>query len=182
VSDSDSVNYAALQFSKKKTKRNKRHDVKEDPHVVYSSVGQRNPDFCCDISDTHSLQYLYTAVGLVAGEQIVHYESNIKKMIPNTEWIQKISADDSDYWNRETERTWSDQEVFTFKEGMSDSTKAGPYGTVPMCDYKEQCVTIGYNLTPSPSGLQAWLNDVDINEEPPPPTPLEPQHLQLCYL
>ncbi|KAK3514334.1 hypothetical protein QTP70_014449 [Hemibagrus guttatus] len=42
VSDSDSVNYAALQFSKKKTKRNKRHDVKEDPHVVYSSVGQRN--------------------------------------------------------------------------------------------------------------------------------------------
>ncbi|KAK3513978.1 hypothetical protein QTP70_000706 [Hemibagrus guttatus] len=42
VSDPDSVNYAALQFSKKKTKRNKRHDVKEDPHVVYSSVGQRN--------------------------------------------------------------------------------------------------------------------------------------------
>ncbi|KAK3514916.1 hypothetical protein QTP70_035278 [Hemibagrus guttatus] len=42
VSDSDSVNYAALQFSKKKTKRNKRHDVNVYTHVVYSSVGQRN--------------------------------------------------------------------------------------------------------------------------------------------
>ncbi|XP_060739734.1 uncharacterized protein LOC132855038 [Tachysurus vachellii] len=40
ISNSDAVNYAALQFSKKKTKRNKRHDVKEDPCVVYSSVGQ----------------------------------------------------------------------------------------------------------------------------------------------
>ncbi|KAG7318629.1 hypothetical protein KOW79_018384 [Hemibagrus wyckioides] len=38
VSDSDSVNYAALQFSKKKTKRNKRHDVEVYTHVVYVSV------------------------------------------------------------------------------------------------------------------------------------------------
>ncbi|XP_053466770.1 uncharacterized protein LOC128599281 [Ictalurus furcatus] len=40
--DSDSVNYAALQFSKKKTNRTKRHDEKVDPHVIYSSVGQSN--------------------------------------------------------------------------------------------------------------------------------------------
>ncbi|XP_058231680.1 uncharacterized protein LOC131343767 [Hemibagrus wyckioides] len=37
VSDSDS-----LQFSKKKTKRNKIYDVNVYTHVVYSSVGQRN--------------------------------------------------------------------------------------------------------------------------------------------
>ncbi|XP_053466769.1 uncharacterized protein LOC128599280 [Ictalurus furcatus] len=40
--DSDSVNYAALRFSKKKTNRTKRHDEKVDPHVIYSSVGQSN--------------------------------------------------------------------------------------------------------------------------------------------
>ncbi|XP_053466771.1 uncharacterized protein LOC128599282 [Ictalurus furcatus] len=40
--DSDSVNYAALQFSKKKTNRTKRHDENMDPHVIYSSVGQSN--------------------------------------------------------------------------------------------------------------------------------------------
>ncbi|XP_060753074.1 DLA class I histocompatibility antigen, A9/A9 alpha chain-like isoform X2 [Tachysurus vachellii] len=63
--------------------------------------------------DTHSLQFLYTAVtpgenvtavGLLNGEQIVYYDSNIKKMIPKTEWLQKISTDDTNYWNRETER------------------------------------------------------------------------------
>ncbi|XP_058231685.1 uncharacterized protein LOC131343772 [Hemibagrus wyckioides] len=38
VSDPDSLHYAALQFSKKKNKRNKRRDVKVDQHVIYSSV------------------------------------------------------------------------------------------------------------------------------------------------
>ncbi|KAG7318630.1 hypothetical protein KOW79_018385 [Hemibagrus wyckioides] len=73
-------------------------------------------------SDTHSLQFLYTnytpgtnfpeftAVGLVDGQQFVYYDSNNRKMIPKTEWIQKISADDPDYWNRETERLQYDQE------------------------------------------------------------------------
>ncbi|XP_034155193.2 uncharacterized protein LOC117595961 [Pangasianodon hypophthalmus] len=42
VADSDSVHYAALHFSKNKTKRIRRHDEKVDQHVVYSSVGQSN--------------------------------------------------------------------------------------------------------------------------------------------
>ncbi|XP_036416368.1 H-2 class I histocompatibility antigen, Q9 alpha chain-like [Colossoma macropomum] len=65
-------------------------------------------------SVTHSLQYFYTgvtpginfpmftAVGLVDGVQIVYYDSNIRKMIPKTEWMKKIDADDPDYWNRDT--------------------------------------------------------------------------------
>lgn len=36
--ESDFVNYAALQFSNKKSKRTRRHCEMEDPHVVYSSV------------------------------------------------------------------------------------------------------------------------------------------------
>ncbi|KAK3514333.1 hypothetical protein QTP70_014448 [Hemibagrus guttatus] len=71
-------------------------------------------------SDTHSLQYLYTArikftaVGLLDGEQFVYYDSNIRKMIPRTEWIKKISADDPDYWNRETEKQLRKQHTFIF--------------------------------------------------------------------
>ncbi|KAK3539115.1 hypothetical protein QTP86_025045 [Hemibagrus guttatus] len=65
---------------------------------------------------THTLQFFYTAVtagtdlqefsavGLVDGEQCVSYNSSIGKMIPKTEWMQKIRDDDPDYWNRETQR------------------------------------------------------------------------------
>ncbi|KAK3514419.1 hypothetical protein QTP70_018042 [Hemibagrus guttatus] len=65
--------------------------------------------------DTHSLQYLYTAVtsginfleftavGLMDGEQSVYYDSNIRKMIPKTEWMLKFSADDPEYWNKVTQ-------------------------------------------------------------------------------
>ncbi|XP_046698303.1 class I histocompatibility antigen, F10 alpha chain-like [Silurus meridionalis] len=60
----------------------------------------------------HSLQYIYTAitptlhctaVGLVNGEQIVYYDSNTKKIIPKTEWVKKIEADDPQYWEIQTE-------------------------------------------------------------------------------
>ncbi|GAA6090151.1 H-2 class I histocompatibility antigen, alpha chain-like [Tachysurus ichikawai] len=85
--------------------------------------------FCVHLSlaaftDTHSLQYLYTAltsginvpeftaVVLVDEEQFVYYDSNIRKMIPKTKWIKKFSADDPDYWNREIERMQNDQEDY----------------------------------------------------------------------
>ncbi|KAF4074721.1 hypothetical protein AMELA_G00242520 [Ameiurus melas] len=71
---------------------------------------------------THTLQYLYTAltpgmnfpeftaVGLVDGQNIVYYDSSIMKMIPKTAWIQKINADDKDYWKTSTQEMQSDQE------------------------------------------------------------------------
>ncbi|XP_046698252.1 BOLA class I histocompatibility antigen, alpha chain BL3-7-like [Silurus meridionalis] len=77
-------------------------------------------------ADPHSLQYLhtglppgthfpeFTAVGLFDGQQFVYYDSNIRKMIPKTEWIQNISADDADYWDRETQKQHANQEIFIF--------------------------------------------------------------------
>ncbi|XP_017307135.1 RLA class I histocompatibility antigen, alpha chain 11/11 isoform X2 [Ictalurus punctatus] len=76
---------------------------------------------------THTLQYLYTAlrpainfpefiaVGLMDGEQFVYYDSNITKMIPKTEWIQKIEADVADYWDSQTVQQLNDQDNFKFK-------------------------------------------------------------------
>uniref|UniRef100_A0A8B9H3N0 MHC class I-like antigen recognition-like domain-containing protein n=1 Tax=Astyanax mexicanus TaxID=7994 RepID=A0A8B9H3N0_ASTMX len=64
---------------------------------------------------THSLQYFYTgvtgfnfpeftAVGQMDGEPFVYYDSNIRKMIPKTEWIQKVVGDDPDYWDRNIQK------------------------------------------------------------------------------
>ncbi|KAK3514030.1 hypothetical protein QTP70_001802 [Hemibagrus guttatus] len=73
---------------------------------------------------THSLQYFYTgvtpginfpeftAVGQVDGGQFVYYDSNIRGMIGKTEWIQKISVEDPDYWNSETQNLQNSQEIF----------------------------------------------------------------------
>ncbi|KAG9261548.1 BOLA class I histocompatibility antigen, alpha chain BL3-6-like, partial [Astyanax mexicanus] len=72
----------------------------------------------------HSLQYIttavtpgaqlpeYTVVGQVDGEQFVYYDSQIKKMIPKTDWIKKIDADDPDYWNTQTLSQEGAEEVF----------------------------------------------------------------------
>ncbi|KAK3538675.1 hypothetical protein QTP86_012136 [Hemibagrus guttatus] len=73
---------------------------------------------------THSLQYFYTAVtpginfpeftqvGQVDGGQFVYYDSNIRREIPKTEWIQKVTADDPDYWDRNTDYMQGSQEIF----------------------------------------------------------------------
>ncbi|XP_058230875.1 major histocompatibility complex class I-related gene protein-like isoform X2 [Hemibagrus wyckioides] len=73
-------------------------------------------------ADTHSLQYLYTAltpginfpeftaVGLLDGEQFLYYDSNIRKMIPKTEWMQKIRTHYPDYWKNQKHHMRSDQE------------------------------------------------------------------------
>ncbi|KAK2845904.1 hypothetical protein Q7C36_010758 [Tachysurus vachellii] len=73
---------------------------------------------------THSLQYFYTGVtpginvpefaevGQVDGGQISYYDSNIRRKIPKTEWIQKVTADDPDYWDSGTDNLQSSQETF----------------------------------------------------------------------
>ncbi|XP_017540484.2 H-2 class I histocompatibility antigen, Q9 alpha chain-like isoform X1 [Pygocentrus nattereri] len=79
----------------------------------------------------HSLQYFYTTVtpgihfpaftivGLVDGEQIHYYDSNIRKMISRNEWIKKADADDTEYWHRGTRIAQGDQK--TFEENLAIS-------------------------------------------------------------
>ncbi|KAF4074718.1 hypothetical protein AMELA_G00242440 [Ameiurus melas] len=78
-------------------------------------------------ADRHTFQYIYTAlrpainfpefiaVGLMDGEQFVSYDSNIKIMNPKTKWIQKIEADDADYWDSQTGKQLYEQDLFKFK-------------------------------------------------------------------
>ncbi|KAI4885146.1 hypothetical protein NFI96_028891, partial [Prochilodus magdalenae] len=74
------------------------------------------------LTATHSLQYFYTAVtpginfpefsvvGLVDGQQVVYYDSYLRKMIPKTEWMEK--NDGEGYWNSETQISQRHQENF----------------------------------------------------------------------
>uniref|UniRef100_A0A3Q3J751 MHC class I-like antigen recognition-like domain-containing protein n=1 Tax=Monopterus albus TaxID=43700 RepID=A0A3Q3J751_MONAL len=76
----------------------------------------------CFVSVTHSMTYIITGVsgldefpehnevGLVNGQEFVHYDSDLKKIIPKSAWIEKNM--DADYWDRETQRNINNQQVF----------------------------------------------------------------------
>nr|XP_061840723.1 H-2 class I histocompatibility antigen, Q7 alpha chain-like isoform X2 [Nerophis lumbriciformis] len=63
----------------------------------------------------HTLQYFYTAssqvpnfpefvsVGYVDGVEISYYDSNIRKAESKQDWMNKITAEDPKYWQRQTE-------------------------------------------------------------------------------
>jgi len=44
----------------------------------------------------------YTSVGMVDDIPFVYFDSNIKRMIPKTQWIKDNEG--ADYWNRESQR------------------------------------------------------------------------------
>ncbi|KAG9261552.1 H-2 class I histocompatibility antigen, Q9 alpha chain-like, partial [Astyanax mexicanus] len=54
----------------------------------------------------------FTAVGMVDGEQFVHYDSNTREQRPKTEWIKKVVGDDAEYWDTETKILQATQETF----------------------------------------------------------------------
>ncbi|KAJ8273743.1 hypothetical protein GJAV_G00105040 [Gymnothorax javanicus] len=77
---------------------------------------------------SHSMKYFYTAVtsgidfpeftivALVDEEQFLHYDSNIKKIIPKTEWF--VKAVDEQYWDRNLQYFTGTQPVFKANIGI----------------------------------------------------------------
>ncbi|KAL6466106.1 hypothetical protein MHYP_G00262390 [Metynnis hypsauchen] len=73
---------------------------------------------------SHSLQLFYTAVtpgirfpeftavGMVDGVVMKYYDSNMEKEQPKTEWMQRVAADDPDYWSSQTRVIKGSQEIF----------------------------------------------------------------------
>nr|ABB04088.1 MHC class I alpha antigen [Sparus aurata] len=73
---------------------------------------------------THSLKYFYTAssgvpnfpefviVGLVNEVEMFHYDSNTTKAEPKQDWMSRVTADDPQYWQRQTEQSVGAQQTF----------------------------------------------------------------------
>ncbi|KAK9538427.1 hypothetical protein VZT92_003596 [Zoarces viviparus] len=72
----------------------------------------------------HSLKYFetgssgvtnfpeYVAVGLVDDVEMVHYDSNTRREEPRQDWMIRITEHDPQYWQRETEFSIRNQQVF----------------------------------------------------------------------
>ncbi|XP_024256602.2 BOLA class I histocompatibility antigen, alpha chain BL3-7-like [Oncorhynchus tshawytscha] len=70
---------------------------------------------------THSLEHFYTAssefhnfpefmvVGMVDGVQMVHYDSNIQKAVPEKDWMKQT---DTEFWEKERENFFYSQQSF----------------------------------------------------------------------
>ncbi|XP_036416371.1 H-2 class I histocompatibility antigen, Q9 alpha chain-like [Colossoma macropomum] len=111
---------------------------------------------------SHSLRYFYigvtpevnfpefTVVGLVDGEQIVYYDSNVKEMIPKNEWIKEVDADEPDYWNTETQKFQGSQDVLTgnLATAMERFNHTGGLHTIQVmygCELYDNGTNRGYN-------------------------------------
>ncbi|XP_045915621.1 class I histocompatibility antigen, F10 alpha chain-like [Micropterus dolomieu] len=73
---------------------------------------------------THSLKYFYTgssgvpnfpefvSVGLVDKVQIDHFDSNTRRAEPKQDWMRRVTTDDPQYWERETQIRLGAQQWF----------------------------------------------------------------------
>ncbi|XP_047674539.1 BOLA class I histocompatibility antigen, alpha chain BL3-7-like [Tachysurus fulvidraco] len=110
---------------------------------------------------THSMQYFYTgvtsginfpeftALGQVDGGQFVYYDSKIGKMIRKTEWMQKVTADDPDYWKRNTQNFQGSQEIFkvgvdTLMERFNQTTGVHTVQKMYGCELDDDGTVRGY--------------------------------------
>ncbi|XP_055080005.1 MHC class I polypeptide-related sequence B-like [Periophthalmus magnuspinnatus] len=74
-------------------------------------------------NSVHTLRYFYTSsfqvpnfskyvsVGYVNDLQIIHYDSDTKKLVPKQEWMNKLTEEDPRYWERNTQRCLENEQA-----------------------------------------------------------------------
>ncbi|RXN15148.1 MHC class I antigen [Labeo rohita] len=102
---------------------------------------------------THSLTYFFTAVsgdidfpeftivGLVDEEQFMYFDSNMKKVVPKTEWMKQKEG--ADYWDTQTQLAAGTHHVFrnniqVAKDRFNHSTGVHTFQLMYGCEWDDQ--------------------------------------------
>ncbi|XP_061887424.1 major histocompatibility complex class I-related gene protein-like [Entelurus aequoreus] len=103
----------------------------------------------------HSLEYFTTAssqvpnfpqfvsVGYVDGVEISYYDSNIRKAESKQDWMNKITVEDPDYWQRQTEYNVVNEHIFkgnieTFKKRFNQTGGVHTYQRMSGCEWNDE--------------------------------------------
>ncbi|XP_060915696.1 H-2 class I histocompatibility antigen, Q9 alpha chain-like isoform X2 [Labrus mixtus] len=101
-------------------------------------------------AEMHSMKFFYTAssevtnipefvsVGMVDDIQITYYDINTKRVEPKQDWMNKVTEDEADFWETQTERAVYHQQTFkvrldTFKRRFNQT------GGVHIVQWMEGC-------------------------------------------
>ncbi|XP_078146638.1 major histocompatibility complex class I-related protein 1-like [Centroberyx gerrardi] len=104
---------------------------------------------------THSLKYFYTAssgvpnfpefvaVALVDEIQIDYCDSNTKRAEPKQDWMNKVTADDPQYWETQTGVCVSNQEFFkaeieTLRQRFNQTEGVHTYQRMSGCEWDDE--------------------------------------------
>ncbi|XP_029142551.1 class I histocompatibility antigen, F10 alpha chain-like [Protobothrops mucrosquamatus] len=69
--------------------------------------------FSFSMSDPSQGQPHFVSLGFVDGQVFVHYDSNSRKLQSRVPWMEKVGKDDPQYWDRETQKKWHQEEKFS---------------------------------------------------------------------
>ncbi|XP_049895599.1 class I histocompatibility antigen, F10 alpha chain-like, partial [Epinephelus moara] len=104
---------------------------------------------------THSLKYFYTAssqvpnfpefvvVGLVDEVQMDYCDSNTRRAEPKQDWMSRVTEDDPQYWQRQTENCLGAQPVFTanikiLKQNLNQTGGVHIYQSMYGCEWDDE--------------------------------------------
>uniref|UniRef100_A0A3Q4ALI0 Ig-like domain-containing protein n=1 Tax=Mola mola TaxID=94237 RepID=A0A3Q4ALI0_MOLML len=104
---------------------------------------------------TYIVKYFYTAssgvpnfpefvgVGLVDEVQMIHYDSNTKRTEPKQDWMKKVTADDPQYWERQTGKFVDKQQIYKaeieiIKRRINKTGGVHTYQTMYGCDWDDE--------------------------------------------